>query len=58
MTDKARPIKRKRRRELYYGDIVDPVVLFAGVSSGGEDENSCQSDSGKHGVGLVSWGCL
>jgi hypothetical protein len=41
-----RTIKRKKRRELYDGDIVDPVVLYAGVSGGGEDEASCHGDTG------------
>jgi secreted trypsin-like serine protease len=39
-------IKRKKRRELYDGDIVDPVMPYASVSGGGEDEDSCQGDTG------------
>ncbi len=41
-----RTIKRQRRRELYDGDIVNPVMLYAGVSGGGKDEDVCQGDTG------------
>jgi hypothetical protein len=39
-----RTIKRKKRRELYDSDVVDPVMLYAGVFGSGED--SCQDDRG------------
>jgi hypothetical protein len=41
-----RTIKEKKRRELYDGGIVDPTMLYAGVSGGGEDEDRCQGDAG------------
>jgi hypothetical protein len=32
-----RTIKRKKRRELYDGEIFDPAMLYASVSGGGEE---------------------
>jgi hypothetical protein len=40
-----RTIKRKKKGAVD-GDIVDPVMPYAGVSGGCEDEISCQGDTG------------